>query len=112
MKSNLRTPKSYYDGTRVTTRRIADLLPQVLSAIGVMHNDRPDLVLTAWPEVIGQKLAGMTEAISFIDGILTIKVKNATLLSLLSQHDRPRILRNLQMKFPSVYFKNVVFRRG
>ncbi len=111
MKSNLRTPKSY-DGTRITSRRISDLLPQVLSTIGEMHNDRPDLVLAAWPEVIGQKLGGMTEAISFCDGILLIKVKNSTLLSLLSQHDRPRIMRNLQMKFPTVYFKNVVFRRG
>lgn len=111
MKPLLRIPKSY-DGTRITTRRIADLLPQVLSAIGEMHHDRPDLVLAAWPEVIGQKLASMTEALSFCDGVLIVKVKNATLLSLLNQHDRPRILRNLQMKFPSVYFKNIVFRRG
>lgn len=111
MKSNSRIPKSY-DGTQITTRHLANLLPQVLSSIGEMHQDRPDLVLAAWPEVIGEKLAHMTEAVSFFDGVLVIKVKNSTLLSLLGQHDRPRIMRNLQMKFPSVYFKNVVFRRG
>lgn len=111
MKSIPRTPRNY-DGTRVTTHRIADLLPQVLSSIGEMHRDRPDLVLTSWPEVIGEKLAGMTEAISFCDGVLVVKVKNSTLHSLLSQHDKPRILRNLQMKFPSVYFKNILFRIG
>ncbi len=111
MKSNQRTPRSY-DGTRITTRRIADLLTQVLSSVEELRHDRPELVLAAWPEVIGQKLAGMTEAISFVEGVLLVKVKNATLLSLLNQHDRPRIMRNLEMKFPSVRFKQVVFRRG
>lgn len=111
MRPIQRTPKNY-DGTRITTRCIADLLPQVLSSIGETYQDRPDLVLAAWPEVIGQKLAGMTEAMSFIDGVLFVKVKNSTLHSLLSQHDKLRILRNLQMKFPTVYFKNVIFRIG
>lgn len=111
MKSFQRTPKNY-DGTHVTTHRIADLLPQVLSNISEVHRDRPDLVLAAWPEVIGEKLASMTKAVSFCDGVLVVKVKNSTLYSLLSQHDRLRILRNLQIKFPSVTFKNVVFRIG
>lgn len=106
-----RTPK-YYDGTAVTTHRFADLLPQVLSSIEELHHDRPDLILAAWPEVIGDKFAGMTEALSFCDGLLVIKVKNSPLYSLLSQHDKPRIMRNLRIKFPSVQFKNVVFRMG
>lgn len=106
-----RTPKNY-DGTAVTTHRFADLLPQVLSSIEELHQDRPDLVLAAWPEVIGIKFAGMTEALSFIDGVLVIKVKNSPLYSLLSQHDKPRIMRNLRIKFPSVQFKNVFFRMG
>jgi hypothetical protein len=111
MKQGRRNPKNY-DGTRVTTRYIADLLPQVLSSIDGVHQSRPDLILAAWPEVIGQKFAGMTEALSFIDGVLLVQVKNSTLYSLLNQHDKPRILRNLQMKFPSVKFKNIYFRRG
>lgn len=111
MKSIPRTPKNY-DGTQVTTHRIADLLPQVLSSIGEVHRCRPDLVLAAWPEVIGEKLASMTEVQSFDDGVLIVKVKNSTLYSLLNQHDRPRIMRNLQMKFPAVHFRKVVFRIG
>lgn len=106
-----RTPKNY-DGTKVTTHRITDLLPQVLSTIGGAHQGRPDLILMAWPEVIGSKLAAMTQAVSFCDGVLTVKVKNSTLYSLLSQHDRPRIMRNLQMKFPSTQFKKIIFRIG
>lgn len=111
MKRTQRTPKNY-DGTQVTTRRISDLLPQVLSSIGTRYQDSPDLVLAAWPEVIGQKLAPMAEALSFNDGVLLVKVKNSTLHSLLNQHDRERILNNLRTKFPSVIFKKVVFRIG
>lgn len=111
MRQTQRTPKNY-DGTQVTTRRISDLLPQVLSSIGARYQDSPDLVLAAWPEVIGQNLAPMAEALSFIDGVLLVKVNNSTLHSLLNQHDRARILNNLRTKFPSVIFKTVVFRRG
>jgi hypothetical protein len=111
MKPKQRTPRNY-DGTQVTTHRMADLLPQVLSALSEVQHYRPDLVLAAWPEVIGAKLAGMTEALSFVDGVLLVKVKNSTLYSLLNQYERPRILRNLQAKFPSVRFEKIIFRVG
>lgn len=110
-KNNRRTPKGY-DGTIVTTHRMSDILPQVLSSIGAVHSARPDLILTAWPEVIGPKLAGMTEAISFHNGVLLVKVRNSTLYSLLQQYDKIRILNNLRAKFPQVEFKAVTFRIG
>jgi Dna[CI] antecedent, DciA len=106
-----RTPKNY-DGTGVTTHRVSDLLSKVLSKIGDSYKDRPDIILASWPDVIGQKLAPMTEAVSFKDGILTVKVKNSTLHSLLTQYDKPRILNSLRHKFPSADVKNVVFRIG
>lgn len=111
MKTLRRTPKDY-DGTRITTHRVSDLLPLVLSSLNEAYQDRPDLILAAWPDVIGQKLAGMTSAVSFQDGVLTVKVKNSTLHSLLYQHDKMKILNSLRSKFPKVYFKNVVFRIG
>lgn len=111
MKSIHRTPKGY-DGTEPTSHRVSDLLTLVLSDIGHTYNDRPDLVLAAWPEVIGQKLAPMTQAVSFQDGILVVKVKNSTLYSLLNQNDKRRILNSLKQKFPKVSFNNIVFRIG
>lgn len=106
-----RTPRQY-DGTAVTTRRVADLLPEVLTKIGSAYQERPDLILAIWPEIVGPKLAPMTQAVSFVDGVLTVKVKNSTLHSLLNQHDKPRILSSLKQKFPKVSIKNVVFRIG
>ncbi|WP_068466501.1 DUF721 domain-containing protein [Candidatus Protochlamydia phocaeensis] len=110
-KSYSRTPR-HYDGTQLTTHCINDVLPAVLSKIGEAYHQRPDLILAMWPEIIGPKLAAMTQAVSFADGILVVKVKNSTLHSLLSQNDKPRILNQLRQKFPQVEIKTISFRIG
>lgn len=107
----MRTPKNY-DGIRPTGRELSKLLGEVLGKIGIRHAFRPELVLAAWPEVIGPRLAGYTSAVSFRDGILIIKVKNSTLYSLLAEHEKHRLLKSLQEKFPSVTIKNLIFRIG
>ncbi len=106
-----RTPKNY-DGTRPTIHRMRDLLPGVLKQVGNVYADRPDLILAAWPEVIGSALAKMTQATAFHDGVLVVKVKNSTLHSLLSQRDKPKILQTLRNMFPKVEIKNIFFRIG
>lgn len=110
-KPYYRTPKNY-DGTAVTIHRVSELLPDVLSKIGGAYQQRPDLILAAWPEIIGVQLASMTQAISFSEGVLVVKVKNSTLHSLLSRNDKPRILNSLRQKFPNVTIKTIVFRIG
>lgn len=110
-KSLRRTPKDY-DGPAVTTHKVSELLSLVLHDIGEAYEDRPDLILAAWPEVIGTKLASMTQAVSFTEGVLVVRVKNSTLHSLLSQNDKPRILSFLRQKFPKVTIRNVIFRIG
>lgn len=106
-----RTPKNY-DGNKLTAHRISDVLPQVLEQITENFSDRPDLILASWPEVIGPKLASMTKAISFQDGVLTVLVRNSTLYSLLNQNDKPKILAILRNKFPKIVIKTVLFRIG
>jgi hypothetical protein len=102
----------HYDGQLPTTRDIRKLLPFFLENLGKKFNDRPDLVMAAWPEVIGPQLAPMTQAVSFTEGILTIKVKNSTLYSLLNQNDKPRLIKNLRDKFPGTMIKTIFFRLG
>lgn len=110
-KAYSRTPKQY-DGTQVTSHRMADLLPRVLDKIGEVYQQRSDLILAMWPEVIGVKLATMTHAVSFSDGILVVKVKNSTLHSLLNQHEKLRLLGLLRQKFPHAEIRNIYFRIG
>lgn len=102
----------YYDGTELTTHRMHDLLPTVLERIGGVYQQRSDLILAMWPAIIGPQLAAMTQAVSFADGVLTVKVKNSTLLQLLSQYEKLRILNLLKEKFPHVDMKGISFRMG
>ncbi|MCE5318105.1 MAG: DUF721 domain-containing protein [Parachlamydia sp.] len=106
-----RTPKNY-DGTSPPAKTIGELLPGILSQIQ-KRSDKPmqDLI-KEWPMMIGPKMAKMTEAVSFIDGVLTVVVKSSTLYSLLCQHEKPILLRKLQELFPKTQVRNIVFRIG
>lgn len=110
-KNYSRIPK-YYDGTEITTHRVSDLLPLVLGRIGKIYQQNGELILARWPEIIGPKLAGMTQALSFTEGILVVKVKNSTLYSLLSQNDKFSLLSLLRKAFPHTEIKNIHFRMG
>lgn len=101
-----------YDGTGVTSRSLSDLSTNVLSKIDVTFQGRPDLLLAAWPDIVGQKFAPMAQAVSFQDGILNVKVKNSTLYSLLNQHEKIRLLNALRKRFPRLVIKTIVFRMG
>jgi hypothetical protein len=106
-----RTPR-FYNGKETTTHHLGQILPEVLRAVGVKFSDRPDLILAAWPEIIGAPLAKMAEAVAFDEGVLHVKVKNSSLYSLLNQQDRPRLLQALRQKFPNVNIKTILFRIG
>lgn len=106
-----RKPRNY-DGQEVTTHRLHDLVPTVLSRITEIFGDRPDLVLAAWPDIIGPTFTSMTQAVSFIDGVLTVKVKNSTLYSLLSTSEKPKLVLALRKKFPKILIKTILFRIG
>jgi Dna[CI] antecedent, DciA len=101
-----------YNDTKTTSKHIRHVLPKVLAEIADNHRDRPDLILMAWPEVIGEKLAPMTEAVSFNEGVMVVTVKNSTLYSLLSQHEKKRLLHSLKEKFPSITIRDLHFRIG
>lgn len=108
-KYDFRIPKNY-NGTQPTSRHVAALLAKELVRLTDKCQERPDLLLAAWPEIIGPKHAVMTQAVSFSEGILTVKVKNSTLHSLLHRHDKFRILAAIRGKFPKVNIQNIVFR--
>ena len=106
-----RTPRGY-NGTALTAHRLGEVLPRVLKKIGRVYESRGDLIMASWPEIIGPKLAQMTEAERFENGFLFVTVKNATLHSLLNQNDKPRLLRSLRDKFPGTLIKSIIFRIG
>jgi predicted nucleic acid-binding Zn ribbon protein len=98
--------------TELTGKKLKDLLPKVFSEISKSYRERPELILALWSEVIGEKLAPMTQAVSFSEGVLTVKVKNSTLHSLLVQHEKAKLLKKLREKVPSTEIRNIIFRIG
>lgn len=106
-----RTPRNY-DGTALTSHTLNHILPLVLANIAEVNQSRPDLILASWPDIIGPKLSSMTQAVSFTEGVLSVKVKNSTFYSFLNQHEKPRLLTILRQKFPKVEIKNIQFRIG
>jgi hypothetical protein len=87
-------------------------MPAVLSKIKRDVDIGSEAIFSLWPTIVGEKLAPMTEVVSFVDGNLTVKVKNSSLLSLLMTHDKPRILKRLKEIYPGSTLKNVFFKMG
>jgi len=106
-----RTPRNY-DGTKPTSRRLDEVLSLVLGQVGALHHARPDLILAAWSDLIGPQHARMTQAESFSEGVLTVRVTNSTLHSLLVQRERGRLIKELRKRFPKANIKGIYFRMG
>jgi hypothetical protein len=88
---------------------MAEMLPEMLEKLAKKAGDPKEEIFRFWFTLIGEKMAPMTEPVSFADGVLTVKVKSSTLYSLLVSHERTRLLRQLQEKFS---IRNLVFRVG
>ena len=104
-----RTPRNF-EGTQQTGHHIQSILPSILNNLSSKTSQPTDLILSAWPQVIGPKLAHMTKAISFISGTLTIQVSNPTLFSVLAHQERSRLLKYFQQHFPLANVKQISFK--
>ena len=67
-----------YDGVKPTSRRVGDVLPQVLKTVNQAYKDRPDLGLAAWPAAVGSIVASMTEANSRASADLSMSMLSQT----------------------------------
>ena len=106
-----RIPKNY-DGSLPTGRQVRDLVPKILSNISAKMSDEPLQILEAWPEIVGKRISKMSRSVGFEDGILKVHVKNSTLYSLLTEHEKPRLVAAFRKRFPNVNFRDIFFRIG
>ena len=106
-----RIPRNYR-GNLPTGRGLSTLLPKVLRGIQRKHQLRPDLVVASWKALVGPQISGMSKAQKFEGGKLFVKVKNSSLLSVLSTYEKERLLALLQKKFPAANIKEIIFRIG
>ena len=73
-----RTPRNY-SGTKNSNVKMSDLLPEFLAEVGKKAGRAEEEVFRVWFELIGEKMGPLTEPVSFIDQVLTVKVKSSTL---------------------------------
>ncbi|MCE5293138.1 MAG: DUF721 domain-containing protein [Chlamydiales bacterium] len=99
--------------TKLTSQKLQDLLPKMMAGVVAKYNDNPQILLEEWPQIVGVELAPMARAERFEDGVLYVKVKNSTLLSLLSNpHDKKRLIDCIRKKLSGISIRNIVFRIG
>ena len=111
-KTYERTPFGY-DGQGLTSHKLQELLSGMMHQLGPLYAHKPSVVLESWPQIVGEKLAAFTQATRYEDGVLYVKVKNSTLLSLLSNPvDKQRIQDAVKAAVPGIVLKNIVFRIG
>jgi predicted nucleic acid-binding Zn ribbon protein len=106
-----RVPKNY-EGSEPTGRQIKDLLVPILHQVEKFVEDKSSELLEGWPKLVGEKIASMTKAVSCENGVFLVKVQNSTLYSLLSDHEKPRLLKQIQETFPHLKIKKILFRMG
>lgn len=73
---------------------------------------KPQEVIEAWYEILGKKYNGMTRAIGLKDGILSIKVRNASLYAVLKQSSQKELISRIHSAVPGVKVKEIRFLLG
>jgi hypothetical protein len=106
-----RTPKNY-DGIEPTGKKIGDILPGMLADLSGKFKDQSHLILEAWPEIVGEKVSKLSRAAGFNGRVLEVRVKNSSLLSLLVEHEKNRLLTQLKKRFPKVKIQDILFKIG
>ena len=88
------------------------VLQKTLKKTGVKEKLKENSTHLIWREVVGEKIARLTQVIELNEGVLKVKVDNSTLYSLLVEHEKQRLLKILQTRLPKLKIKNLLFRIG
>src|SRR5438105_8157614 len=108
-KSPLMRTIRNYSGTQNSNKILSDLLPEIMTELGKKAQDPREEIFRYWYEIAGEKMGPLTEPVSFMDQVLTVKVKSSTVYSLLVAYERGRLLKQMQSRFT---IRNLFFRVG
>lgn len=73
---------------------------------------RPQEVIEAWYEILGKKYNGMTQAVGLKDGVLSVKVRNASLYAVLKQSSQKELISRIHSAVPGAKVKEIRFLLG
>lgn len=98
--------------TSSCSHKIGDLLPGIWSKIQASCHNQGTLIGECWAQIVGSQFAKDSRVVGFDRGIITIKVANSSLYSLLAYYEKKRLLHKIKAQFPKVEVKDLVFRLG
>jgi hypothetical protein len=108
-----RKNRAFEMGSQLTSKKLSDVAPCVMQSISIHYAEKPQLVLDTWPQIVGREFAPLTKATQFKEGILEVRVKNSSLMSLLQNPaDKKRIIEAFRARIPGIVLKNIIFRIG
>ena len=92
--------------------RIGDLLPGILRGLRPRRRALLESVRAAWPEIVGESVAGKSRVASLSEGVLRVELESAALKQHLSTFRNAEILEELKKRFPAAAFKGVRYVVG
>lgn len=91
---------------------LSDLTTKFFKKISQARSQEHDVLVEAWPSLVGAAIASKSQIVGFEDGVLRVNVSHSTVLSVLSSTEKPRLLGILQKRFPKITIRDISFRIG
>ncbi len=87
---------------------LGDVLPSVLSRLGLDQKFKEQTILTLWPEVVGEEIAARSEATRIHEGVLYVRAEPGAWMQELHFMER-ELLQRLRKKAPGVKLSRIHF---
>jgi len=88
--------------------RVGELLPSILSKLGLEQRFKEQKVLALWPSIVGEELAARTKATRVDRGVLHVHVDHGAWMQELHFMEK-ELLRRLRAQAPGVKLKKIQF---
>jgi predicted nucleic acid-binding Zn ribbon protein len=88
--------------------RLGELLPSILSKLGLDQRFKEQQVLNLWPTVVGEELAARTKATKLDRGVLYVHVDHGAWMQELHFIEKD-LLRKIRAQSPGVVLKKIRF---
>lgn len=91
--------------------RLGELIEKVVASLGQAGKFHGWRMVSLWPEIVGPEIAGVSRAIRFSEGIMTIVVEKDVWRQELEMQ-RDKILARIRLHSGGKAVKKIVFRAG
>ena len=89
---------------------VGDVLPGLMTRLGLEQLVQQRLIVEAWPLIVGRDIAARAQPTKFYRGVLTVSVDNAAWRDVLVREHKSTILKKFSLHLKPSPIKDIVFR--